>query len=345
MASDRVLHVNQEIIVELGNVHEGSVGIAKSLIDMVALTGADIVKFQMHLAQFEGIPSEPFRVKFSDQDLTRSEYWTRVNFSENHWSLLSDYANSKGLEFLCTPFSVQAAESLLKNTGVKRWKLGSGDAANFPLIDFLANTNLPIIVSTGLVSEMEIEKLVARLDKLGIKQSTVLMHCVSQYPTPLQKSALHLIDYLKSTGCKVGLSDHSGTLATALFGLSKGVELLEIHLTPHKFFFGPDISSSLETHEIKTIVEFRNSLRVMRSSESITRNDLYQDSESIRPIFRKGIYWSQDLQPGHTVTLDDLAFLKPCTGIDAIDFEKVLGKKLTSIVYSKNPVDWNELDD
>lgn len=337
--------MNQEIIVELGNVHEGSVGIAKSLIDMVALTGADIVKFQMHLAEFEGLPAEPFRVKFSDQDATRSEYWNRVNFSENHWRLLSDYSISKGLEFLCTPFSMQAAQSLLENTGIKRWKLGSGDASNFPLIDFLAGTNLPIIISTGLVSESEIEKLVLRLENLGIKESTVLMHCVSQYPTPLEKSSLHLIDYLKSTGCKVGLSDHSGLLATALYGLSRGVEILEIHLTPHALFFGPDISSSLETHEIQSIVDFRNSLKLIRSSDSLTRNDLYGDAESIRMIFRKGVYWAHDLEPGHIVTLNDLAFLKPCTDIDAIDFEQVLGKKLISKVFTKNPVDWNELDD
>lgn len=337
--------MNQEIIVELGNVHEGSVGIAKSLIDMVALTGADIVKFQMHLAEFEGLPAEPFRVKFSDQDETRSEYWNRVNFSQTHWRLLSEHAISKGLEFLCTPFSMQAAQTLLENTGVKRWKLGSGDASNFPLIDFLAGTNLPIIISTGLISESEIEKLVARLEKLGIKESTVLMHCVSQYPTPLEKSSLHLIDYLKSTGCKVGLSDHSGMLATALYGLSRDIEILEIHLTPHKLFFGPDISSSLDTDQIQSIVEFRNSLKVIRSSSSLTRNDLYNDAESIRMIFRKGVYWSRDLEPGHIVTLNDLAFLKPCTKIDAIDFEQVLGKKLASKVSTKNPVDWNELDD
>ncbi len=336
--------MNQEIIVEIGNVHEGSVGIAKSLIDMVALTGADIVKFQMHLAEFEGLPTEPFRVKFSDQDTTRSQYWNRVNFSENHWRLLSNYATSKGLEFLCTPFSKQAAQSLLKNTEVKRWKLGSGDASNFPLIDFLAGTGLPIIISTGLVSEPEIERLVSRLEFLGIKESTVLMHCVSQYPTPLEKSSLHLIDYLKSTGCRVGLSDHSGQIATALFGLSKGIQILEIHLTPHKLFFGPDVSSSLETQEIQTIVDFRNSLNLMRSSESVTRNQLYKEAESIRPIFRKGVYWSQDLQPGHVVTLNDLVFLKPCSGIDAIDFEQVLGKRLTSSVCVKNPVNWSELD-
>jgi N,N'-diacetyllegionaminate synthase len=336
--------VNQEIIVELGNVHEGSVGIAKSLIDMVATTGADIVKFQMHMAEFEGIPTEPFRVKFSDQDDSRSDYWKRVNFSEFHWNLLSNYTTSKGLEFLCTPFSIKAAQSLVKNTAIKRWKLGSGDASNFPLIDYLASTNLPLIISTGLVSESEIESLVLRLEKLGIKESTVLMHCVSQYPTPLEKSSLHLIDYLKTTGCRVGLSDHSGKLSTALYGLSRGVELLEIHLTPHKLFFGPDVSSSLETQEIQSIVEFRDSLNLMRGSASLTRNDLYNEAESIRKIFRKGVYWSHDLDSGHVVTFEDLAFLKPCSEVDAINFEQVLGKRLTSEVTSNSPVEWSQLD-
>ncbi len=330
--------MKQEIIVEIGNVHEGSLGIAKSLIDMVSASNADIVKFQMHLAEFEGYIDEPFRVKFSDQDESRYEYWNRVSFSSKQWGILSDYSNSKNLEFMCTPFSVEAAEILLMETAVKRWKVGSGDACNFPLIDFLADTGLPLIISTGLVSESEIDRLATRLDRKGILSSTTLMHCVSQYPTPLEKSSLNLINELKSIGCRVGLSDHSGDYMVGMIGLTMGIDLLEVHITPHELFFGPDISSSLTTDEISILVQFRNRLAAISSFESLTRDDLYQEAEDLRYLFRKGIYWGRDIAKGEQVKFEDLLFRKPCKGMDAIDFEEVVGSTIHESVQRNSPV-------
>jgi len=330
--------MKQEIIVEIGNVHEGSLGIAKSLIDMVSASKADIVKFQMHLAEFEGYIDEPFRVNFSDQDASRYEYWNRVSFTSKHWRHLSEYSDSKNLEFMCTPFSREAAETLLEETSVKRWKVGSGDACNFPLIDFLASTGLPLVISTGLISETEIDRLVTRLDNLGVLTTTTLMHCVSQYPTPLEKSSLHLISTLKSAGCRVGLSDHSGDYMVGMIGLSMGIDLLEVHITPHELFFGPDVSSSLTTNEISTLVAFRNKLATIGSFRSITRDDLYVEAEDIRYLFRKGIYWGRDLAKGEQVNFKDLIFRKPCKGMDAIDFEDVVDSTVQVNVQKNSPV-------
>jgi N,N'-diacetyllegionaminate synthase len=336
--------VNQEIIVEIGNIHEGSVGIAKSLIDMVASSGADSVKFQMHISEYESHETEDFRIKFSDQDKSRNSYWDRVSFSSDNWRLLDSYATSKGLEFLCTPFSIQAAVLLLEKTKIRRWKVGSGDASNFPLIDFLIETNLPMIISTGLVSEIEINRLLRRIDGKGARERTTLMHCVSQYPTPVEKSGLDIISYLKNTGYRVGLSDHSGNLNIAMYALSLEIEILEIHLTPHKLFFGPDVTSSLVIEEIESLVKFRNTLRIIRNSKSITRNDLYHESKSYRELFRKGIYFAKNLPRNHVIRYEDLLFLKPSRFIDAIDFESVLGKTLMLDVQERMPVEWGQLN-
>jgi N,N'-diacetyllegionaminate synthase len=330
--------MKQEIIVELGNVHEGSLGIAKSLVEIVSETGADIVKFQMHLAEFEGFMDEPFRVNFSEQDSTRHEYWNRVGFTSDQWRNISSFSNSNNLEFLCTPFSIEAAKKLLQETSIKRWKVGSGDACNFPLIDFLVSTQLPVIISTGLVSKSEIETLASRLDRHGVLQSTTLMHCVSQYPTPLGKSSLHLINYLKTFGCLVGLSDHSGDYMVGMAGLSMGVNLLEIHLTPHKLFFGPDVSSSLTSDEIRTLVDYRNKLSVINDSSQPDKDTLFHEAESMRYLFRKGIFWGRDLEQGEQVQIEDLLFRKPCKGIDAVDFEKVIGRTVKISVEKNGPV-------
>ncbi len=337
--------MTQEIIVELGNIHEGSFGIAKSLIDIVSSTGANVVKFQMHLSEFESHSSEEFRVKFSDQDLTRKDYWDRVNFSLTQWQSLASYAKSIGLEFMCTPFSVMAAKVLLENTSIERWKVGSGDACNFPLIDFLLQTKLPIIISTGLISEREIIKLASRIDFHAARSRTTLMHCVSQYPTPIEKTSFGVLEYLKSLGFRVGLSDHSGNINVGLHALSLGIEILEVHLTPHKLFFGPDVSSSLTSEEIKKIVDFRNTLAIIKKSKYLTRDDLYNQSKDYRTLFRKGVYFSKDLLQGYEIKYEDLVFLKPSKFIDAIDFEKILGKKLRTEVCKGTAVQWDHLVD
>ena len=127
-----------DLIVEVGNAHEGSLGIATSFVDIVKSTGAKCIKFQMHLPEFESSENEPFRKKFSAQDKTRVDYWNRVGFSFEEWKYLLSYTKGADLEFLCTPFSIEAARWLFENTEMKRWKVGSGEATNFPLLSFLA---------------------------------------------------------------------------------------------------------------------------------------------------------------------------------------------------------------
>ncbi len=326
-----------EIIVEIGNMHEGSLGIAFGFIDMVAASGAEIVKFQMHLSEFEGTADEPFRVNFSKQDRTRKEYWDRVNFTDDGWREISDYAEGKGLEFMCTPFSIEAAKKLMRFTSVKRWKVGSGDAVNFPLIDFLAQTELPLIISTGLVSWEEIVLLKERLKRLGAWNRTTLMHCVSEYPTPIEHSSLDLIDRLSTLGCRVGLSDHSGNQWVPAFGLTKGITLLEIHFTPDRNFFGPDVTSSLLPDEIANLVEF-NKIVSRLEGGGLSKEELYLNAEQTRYLFRKGIYWATDMSVGDVCNIENISFLKPLMGIDSMDFESILGKKVTRAVIASSPV-------
>jgi N,N'-diacetyllegionaminate synthase len=335
--------VKTKIIAEIGNSHEGSLGIALSFVDILADTGVDIVKFQMHMGEFEGTPDETFRVAFSQQDLNRRAYWDRVSFSNHEWGVISEYVNQLGMEFLCTPFSVEAAKRIIDITNIKRWKVGSGDAVNFPLIDYLASTSLPLVISTGLVSEEEIEQLKKRLLLLDIWEETTLMHCVSEYPTPLSHSSLGQIEKLKGSGCKIGLSDHSGSTTPSLFAIGKNVDFVEVHMTPHRKFFGPDVSSSLTPAEISSIVRFRDELEITADGE-MSKGELFANASETRKLFRKGVYWAGSFAAGHICTFEDLKFLKPVAGIDSIDFESILGKKLVMGVSSLQPVDKNQFE-
>jgi len=329
--------VPADLIVEIGNSHEGSLGIATSFVDMVSASGAKTVKFQMHLPEYESSQDEPFRTKFSLQDKSRIDYWKRVGFSQNEWKILIDYVESKDLEFLCSPFSIEAAQWLLNDGRIKRWKIGSGEATNYPLLDFMIESNLPIILSTGLVTWKELLEIKTRFESKNYWNYVTLMHCVSKYPTPLEESSLNIIEDLRSLECNVGLSDHSGDIAVPLLAYSRGVSTIEVHLTPHRLFFGPDTIASLSTDELRNFLELTAKWDELDSHPS-SRDQLFNSSRETARIFRKGIYWKNDLPQGYKLSLKDLSFLKPASHFEAKDYESVLGQKTTKAVKAGFPI-------
>jgi N-acetylneuraminate synthase len=153
------MNSSPEIVVEVANLHEGSLGVAKSFVDIIGDAGVKTVKFQMHIAEEEGVRNEPFRIKFSDQDQTRQDYWRRVSLSLDSWLSLKSHCDNLNIEFLCTPFSIKAASLLHENKLVKRWKIASGQATDWTLIEYVAETRLPLIISTGLISDNELHQL------------------------------------------------------------------------------------------------------------------------------------------------------------------------------------------
>jgi len=333
-----------EVIVELGNTHEGSLGVAKSFVMMAKNAGAKVVKFQMHLAEFEGTALEPFRTRFSDQDSSRQDYWRRINFSFEHWENLAKYCQDNDVEFLCTPLSVEAANFLHSKSLVSRWKVGSGQATDWPLIDFLSGTKLPMIISTGLVSSEEISSLKARLVKNGSEGTTTLLHCVSKYPVKLEEIDLHLMPELSTGGFRYGYSDHSGLLYPSIYALTLGAEIVEVHMTPRKDYFGPDVSSSLTPEEIRFLIEYAEALTVMKGSKA-HKDEHFERVSPLRKIFRKGIYWSKDLPANHIIRESDLRFLKPCEGIDVSEFEKLIGKRTMHPVNKLEAANWGDIGD
>src|SRR5918993_3637807 len=154
------------IIGEVGIAHDGSLGTAHAFIDAIAAAGADAVKFQTHIAAAESTPAEPFRVKFSRQDATRYEYWRRMEFSEAQWRGLAEHAREQGLLFLSSPFSVEAVE-LLSRVGMPMWKIASGEVSNRLLLEAVAATGQPVLLSSGMSSLAELDVAVDRVRHAG----------------------------------------------------------------------------------------------------------------------------------------------------------------------------------
>jgi N-acetylneuraminate synthase len=224
------------IIAEIGQAHDGSLGLAHAYIDAVADTGADAIKFQTHIASEESTLDESFRVQFSLQDDTRFHYWKRMEFTGEQWFGLAEHARKRQLIFLSSPFSIGAVH-LLSQIGMPAWKVGSGEVFNEMLLQEIARNGAPIILSTGMSSYRDIDECVAKI-KLR-KLAFALLQCTSQYPAPLEKAGLNVLDELRRRfHCPVGLSDHSGTLFPGLMALARGAHIVEVHVVFDRRMFG-----------------------------------------------------------------------------------------------------------
>ncbi|RYZ76311.1 MAG: N-acetylneuraminate synthase, partial [Proteobacteria bacterium] len=240
------------VIAEIAQTHDGSLGLAHAFIDEVAYCGAHAVKFQTHIAEAESTHQDQWRVKFSRQDKTRLEYWRRMQFTEEQWKGLSDHAQDRGLVFISSPFSVEAVE-LLDRLKMPIWKVASGEMFNEEVLEAIWKTRRPILFSTGLCTEQELNAVVIRTKSLEIPCG--IFQCTSEYPVPPENWGLNAITKLSEDfGLPVGLSDHSGVIYPSLAAVALGAKFLEVHVTFHKKMFGPDVPSSLDFTELKNLV-------------------------------------------------------------------------------------------
>lgn len=314
-----------QIIAEIGQAHDGSLGMALSYIDALAETGVDAVKFQVHISEAESSIYEPFRVKFSQQDDTRFEYWKRMEFSVEQWKLLKARCDKKGVEFLASPFS-NAAVNLLEEIGVKRYKIGSGEVTNFLLLEKIAKPGKPVILSSGMSSFTELDKAAAFLKERKVEFS--ILQCTTAYPTKPENYGLNVISELKERyKVQVGYSDHSSKMETCIAAAALGAEILEFHAVFDRRSFGPDSASSLEIDEIKQLV------KAIKNIETALQNPIDKKGNSqfadLKNIFEKSLAVNKDLPAGHILTFEDLETKKPKgLGIEASKFEDVIGRRL-----------------
>lgn len=313
------------LIAEIGQAHEGSLGIAHSYIDALAETGVDAIKWQMHIADAESSLQEPFRVKFSKEDATRYDYWKRMEFTMEQWAGIKTHCEEKGMEFLVSPFSNKAVDEL-EALGVKRYKIGSGEVVNYLMLKKIAETSKPIILSSGMSSFSELDLCIDYLRNFSSPVS--ILQCTTAYPTKAENWGLNVISELKDRyNLPVGFSDHSGDIYACLAAASLGAEILEFHVVFDKRMFGPDAKSSLTIDETKKLVEgVRNIKRAF--DNPIDKNDNSEFRE-LKKIFEKSLSVNKDLKAGHILKFEDLEAKKPKDqGISATAFESILGRKL-----------------
>ncbi len=313
------------IVGEVGIGHDGSLGLAHAFVDAIARAGAGAVKFQTHIAAAESTPAEPFRVKFSRQDATRFEFWKRMEFTEPQWQGLADHARDAGVLFLSSPFSIEAVD-LLQRIGTPMWKIGSGEVSNDPMLDRIADTGKPVLLSSGMSPMAEIDRVVGRLQARGVP--LVVLQCTTAYPCPPEKIGLNMMEVFRARyGCPVGLSDHSGTIYPSLAAATLGADVLEVHVTLSREAFGPDVAASVTTSELKQLVDGVRFIERMRANP-IDKDQAAGTMQELRAVFTKSVVARVALEAGTVLAADHLAVKKPGTGIPAARLQEIVGRTL-----------------
>ncbi|MBW1802500.1 MAG: N-acetylneuraminate synthase family protein [Deltaproteobacteria bacterium] len=329
------------IIAEVAQSHEGSLGMAHAFIDAAAEAGADAIKFQTHIASEESTIDEPFRIKFSEQDKNRYDYWKRMEFTAEQWAGLSRHAGEKGIFFLSSVFSVKAVE-MLQRIGMPAWKIGSGEVRSVELLEAISKNGAPILLSTGMSDFEEIDRSVEMIQEKGL--DLAVFQCTSMYPTPFEKVGLNVIDqFMSRYQCPIGLSDHSGTIFPGLAAMVRGIHLLEVHVTFDKAIFGPDIVASITFKELKFLAEARDAFGIMRH-HPVDKDNMALELSDTRAIFLKSVAPARHLKTGTILDKEMLTLKKPGTGIQVEELHRLIGRRLIRDVSPEKLLKWDDLE-
>ncbi len=326
------------VIAEAGVNHDGDPDLAHRLVDVAADSGADAVKFQtfdpdrLVSAAADATPYQRARGAAAGQ----RSLLASLTLPESVWAELRDHASERGTLFLSTPFDLGSAE-LLVGLGVPGLKVSSGELTNTPFLRELAALGVPLLVSTGMGSAAEVADAVeACVEAPG----TVLFHCVSAYPAPLEQCNLRAIPQMaRAHGLPVGWSDHTTGLTSALGAVALGASVLEKHVTTDRTRSGPDHAASLEPGELTAYVaECRALARALGDG---TKRRVPAEEENAH-LVRRSWHAVRDLAPGTVLAHDDVVLLRPEGG--AAPSEVLVGRSLRTAVGAGAPVRTGDLE-
>jgi len=308
------------IIAEVGSVHDGSVGNATRLIDLAADCGADAVKFQTHIAEAETLRGAPMPPYFKGEP--RFEYFQRTGFSPEAWRKLKQHADARGVEFMSSPFS-DAAVELLEEVGVARYKIPSGEVTNTPMLERIAATGKPVLLSSGMSDWKELDTAVEIFRGKG---DLTVLQCTTEYPCANQAVGLNVIGEMKARwGLPVGFSDHTLDNHAALAAVALGAVAVEKHLTFSKRMYGSDAPHSAEPAQFADLVKGIRAISDMLSSPVDKASA--ESFRSMKQIFEKSVVSVVEIPQDATITRAMLGVKKPGTGIPAARLSEVVGAR------------------
>lgn len=311
----------RKVIAELGMTHDGSLGQAEAMIIAAAECGVDAVKLQTHISEAETIRNAPQPPYFKAEP--RYEYFKRTAFDMDQWKRLKACAKENNVEFISSPFSIEAIKFLL-DLGIDAFKVPSGEITNIPYLEFLADAQVPTIVSSGMSSEAEVETCMEIFLKKNC--NVALMQCTSEYPCDPKHVGFNIIDEYreKYKGIPLGFSDHTSGEWASIGAFMKGAKLIEKHFTLSKKMYGPDAKMSMEPAEMAQLVESIKNIEIALNSP-VDKKDVSAFAD-MKEIFQKSIVSITCIPAGTPITADMLGYKKPGTGLETRYYKEIIGK-------------------
>ena len=330
------------VIAEAGVNHNGRPELAERLIDAAAHAGADAVKFQTWntealvtrdapLAEYQRQPGGP---------ATQYELLKALELPAETLGHLKDHAARRGIEFFSTADDEESADTLHR-LGVRVFKIGSGELTNLHLLRHVAAMQVPMIVSTGMATLLEVERAVRAIESTG-NRGVVLLHCVSAYPSAAEESNLRAMDTLAGFGYPVGFSDHTLGEEAALAAVARGAAVVEKHLTLDRSMAGPDHAASMEPDEFHALV---TSIRVIEAALGDGIKRPTPSEIGLRAIVRKVVVAARDLRAGDVLAAADVTLRRASGGLTPIELERLLGRRLRRDIARDTPLTADQLSE
>lgn len=313
------------VIAEAGVNHNGNLEIAKKMIDAAVKAGADAVKFQTFkadsLVRKDASKAEYQKENATDKQESQYEMLKKLELTKQMHQELMQACADKGILFLSTPFDPDSIQ-MLTDCGITIMKVPSGEITNYPYLKGIARTGKPVILSTGMCELEEVKAAVQVLKENGSGQIT-LLHCNTEYPTPMQDVNLRAMQTLREeTGLPVGYSDHTQGIEVPIAAAAMGAVVIEKHFTLDRSMEGPDHKASLEPDELRAMVQ------AVRNIESALGDGIKRPSPSEkknRDVVRKSIVANRDIRKGEVFTEDNLTAKRPGNGISPMHWNDVIG--------------------
>lgn len=327
-----------KIIAEAGVNHNGSLRLAKQMVDAAAETGVDYIKFQTFVPNklvSKFARKADYQKKATGSDESQLEMLDKLALTKEDFRELSRYCEKKQIGFISTPFDLESID-FLNSIPMDFWKLPSGEITNLPYLEKIGRTLKPVVMSTGMSTLQEVRDAVAILKKAGTKEIT-LLHCNTQYPTPMQDVNLRAMQTLeKELELPVGYSDHTKGIEIPVAAVGMHAQVIEKHFTLDRNMEGPDHAASLEPEELKAMVQ------AVRNVEQALGSGKKEPSPSECcniSVVRKSIVAKCQIQKGEIFTEENLTVKRPANGISPMHWYEVLGTAATRDYAEDEPVE------
>ena len=321
------------IIAEAGVNHNGSINLAKKLIDVAAKAGVDYVKFQTFKTEnlaSKSAPSADYQKKSTSD--SQFDMLKKLELDKGTHEILIDYCKNRGVKFLSTAFDLDSID-LLEELNIPFYKIPSGELTNLPYLEKIAATGKEVIISTGMANLKEIKESVTVFQNAGYSNEKIkVLHCNTEYPTPMEDVNLNaMLTIAQECNVEVGYSDHTLGVEVPIAAVSLGAKVIEKHFTLDKTMQGPDHKASLEPDELVHMVKsIRNIEKALGRAE---KEPTASEKKNIA-IARKSLHLSNSLKKGDKIKREDLVLLRPGNGISGMRINKIIGKELNKDLSS-----------